>query len=72
MFENGRRGIRLSEPEQFSVTPPMLRTKHDVIFHELHLYIIYGLLLITALIAAAAIIAWELHGLVSLIRWLRA
>jgi len=39
-------------------------------FHQLHLYIFGGLLLATALIGAAAILAWELHGLVSLIRWL--
>jgi len=49
-----------------------MRSQVDRNFHRLHSYIFNGLLVASALIVSAAILAWDVHGLVLLIRWMWA
>ena len=39
-------------------------------FRKLHHYVFDSLLLASALIVSVAIIAWDVHGLILLIRWM--
>lgn len=39
-------------------------------FNQLHRYIFDGLILASLLLAAIVILAWDLHGAVSFIRWM--
>lgn len=41
----------------------------DHTFHRLHRYIINGLTVASLMLAALGIVAFKVHGLVSLIRW---
>lgn len=49
-----------------------LASRTDHTFHRFHRYIFHALLLCSALIVSAAILAWDVHGLVLLIRWMWA